>query len=68
MVAPLREKESYTALPALTPEVHIAGQDWIVRTQELAAVPATELHTRVGSLDGDRDRLKRGLDILIDGF
>ena len=68
IVAPLREKGSYTALPALTPDVHIAGKDWIVRTQELAAVPGAELHDQVGSLQSARDRLKRALDILIDGF
>lgn len=68
IVAPLREKGTYTALPALTPEVHIAGKDWIVRTQELAAIPGTELHTKVGSLEAERDRLKRALDVLVDGF
>jgi hypothetical protein len=39
-----------------------------VRLQELAAVPAVELRTRVGTIAGQRDELKRGLDILIDGL
>jgi hypothetical protein len=39
-----------------------------VRLQELAAVPAAELRTRIGFIAGSRDELKRGLDILIDGF
>ena len=67
-VAPLRAKGTYTALPTLTPEVHIAGKDWIVRTQELAVIPGAEPHTLVGPLEGERDLLKRALDVLIDGF
>ena len=39
-----------------------------MRLQELAAVPAAELRTRVGSIAEARDALKRGLDVLIDGF
>jgi hypothetical protein len=50
------------------PDVEIGGRRWIARLQELAAVPAGELRTRIGSLAELRDALKRGLDILIDGF
>ena len=39
-----------------------------MRLQELAAVPAAELRVRVGSIAAARDALKRGLDVLIDGF
>lgn len=67
IVAPLREAGRYTAFPGLTPEVEIDGTRWIVRVQELAAVPGGELRDRVGSLDAHRDVLKRALDILIDG-
>ena len=67
IVAPLREAERYAAFPGLTPAVVVDGQTWIVRVQELAAVPAAELRDRVGTLAEHRDALKRGLDILIDG-
>lgn len=68
IVAPLREEGTYAAFPGLTPKVQISGNSWIVRAQELAAVPETELKERVGSLVEERDQLKRALDILIDGF
>jgi toxin CcdB len=47
--------------------VAVDGQSWIVRVQELAAVPASALRNRVGTLIAHRDALKRALDILIDG-
>lgn len=67
IVAPLREEGAVAAFPGLTPVVQVDGKGWIVRVQELAAVPGSELRHRVGSLREDRDRLKRALDILIDG-
>lgn len=68
IVAPLREAGAYTSFPGLTPEVEFDDRVWIVRVQELAAVPGRELEDRVGSLAAHRDTLKRALDILIDGF
>ena len=68
IAAPLREAGVYTSFPGLTPSVEIEGRRWIVRLQELAAVPAAELRARIGSIAELRDELKRGLDILIDGF
>jgi toxin CcdB len=67
IVAPLREVGRYTKFPGLTPIVEFEGTAWIVRIQELAAVPGTELREPVGSLADHRDALKRALDILIDG-
>ncbi|MCK0140522.1 CcdB family protein [Aliiroseovarius sp. F47248L] len=67
IVAPLREAGRYTAFPGLTPLVDVDGARWIVRVQELAAVPGAELHQPIGSLSEHRDTLKRALDILIDG-
>lgn len=67
IVAPLREVGRYVAFPGLTPTVEHNGSTWIVRVQELAAVPGAELRDRVGSLADHRDALKRALDILIDG-
>lgn len=67
IVAPLREAGRYAAFPGLTPLVQIDGAAWIVRTQELAAIPGSELRDPVASLADHRDALKRALDILIDG-
>ncbi len=67
VVAPLRAAGRHAAFPGLTPRVRLEEADWIVRVQELAAVPGAELGRPVGSLAEHRDALKRALDILIDG-
>jgi toxin CcdB len=67
IVAPLREAGRYAEFPGLTPTVEIEGRAWIVRVQELAAIPGAELRDPVTSLASGRDALKRALDILIDG-
>jgi toxin CcdB len=67
VVAPLRPAGRYAAFPGLTPTVEVEGTAWIVRVQELAAVPGTALRAPTGSLAEHRDALKRALDILIDG-
>lgn len=67
VVAPLREEGLYTAFPGLTPKVLFEERVWLVRMQELASVPGSELHDCAGSLKQERDALKRALDILIDG-
>lgn len=67
VVAPLREEGRYTAFPGLTPKVSFEDMTWLVRVQELASVPGSELREQVGSLADHRDALKRALDILIDG-
>ncbi|MFX0547393.1 CcdB family protein [Roseovarius sp. S1116L3] len=51
----------------MTPPAEVEGLAYIVRIQELAAVPGTELGPPVGSLGVHRDALKQALDILIDG-
>lgn len=68
IVAPLRKEGIHAGFPGLTPAVEFEGKRWIVRLPELAAVPGPELGVRVGSLAALRDELKRGLDVLIDGF
>ncbi|MEZ5753854.1 MAG: CcdB family protein [Paracoccaceae bacterium] len=67
IVAPLREAGRYAAFPGLTPKVEIDGTVWIVRVQELAALPGAELRDFVVSLSSERDGLKRAVDILFDG-
>ena len=67
MVAPLREAGRYAAFPGLTPMVEVDGRGWIVRVQEMAALPGAELRDVVASLAAERDALKRAVDILFDG-
>jgi toxin CcdB len=67
MVAPLREAGRYAAFPGLTPMVEVEGRGWIVRVQEMAALPGAELRDVVASLAAERDALKRAVDILFDG-
>jgi toxin CcdB len=67
IVAPLREAGRYVAFRGLTPKVEVMGTAWIVRVQELAAIPGVELRDLVMSLAAERDALKRALDMLIDG-
>ena len=68
LAAPLREEGAYARFPGVTPIVEVEDRRWIVRLQELAAVPSADLRVRVTSLRHARDELERGLDILIDGF
>lgn len=68
VVAPLREHGRYTSFPGLTPEIEFDGRTWIVRTQEMAAVLASELGAPIADLSPHRDALKRAIDILIDGL
>lgn len=67
IVAPLREAGRYAAFAGLTPPVRFDSRDWIVRMQELAAIPGGEMRECVGTLATHRDALKRALKILIDG-
>jgi toxin CcdB len=67
LVAPLRDPERHVAFPGLTPRVTVQGRHWIVRVQEMAAVPSGVLGPATGSLRSERDALKRAIDILIDG-
>lgn len=68
LVAPLRPEGRYALFPGLTPVVQVEGEHLVVRLQELAAVPASALGPRIATIGHARDALKRGLDILIDGF
>ena len=67
MVAPLREAGRYAAFPGLTPKVEVEGAVWIVRVQEMVALPGAELRDFVTSLGAQRDALKRAVNILFDG-
>ena len=67
VVAPLREAARFAAVSGLTPRVEMLGQAWVVRVQEMAALPCGEMREPVGSLRGDREALMRALEILTGG-
>lgn len=67
VVAPLREAGRHVALGELTPQVTLAGEAWIVRVQELAALPCGEMRERAGSLRESAEALRRALSVLVDG-
>ena len=67
LVAPLRDPDRHVAFPGLTPAVTMQGRRWIVRVQEMAAMPSGVLGPTIGSLRDERDALKRAIDILIAG-
>ena len=52
----------------LNPVVQIDDEDYVVMTQELAAVPRSDLRRKIGSLSDQRDEIVRALDVLLTGF
>ena len=68
IVAPLREEGSYVPFLGLTPVVAVDGKQWVVRVQQLSAMPGSLLRQRVGTLREVRDALLRAIDVLTHGF
>lgn len=70
VVAPMAKRKSYGAPPItqLNPTVKIAGVEYVIVFQELAAVPAAELGEALGSLKARKDELVRALDLLFTGL
>jgi toxin CcdB len=55
-------------ISGLTPLVPFQGNEYILLTYQLAAVPTRELQDPVGSLSADQDAIKQALDLLFLGF
>ncbi len=68
IVAPLRDAARYVAFPGLTPVIEIEGWRFVAQVQDLAAVPAAALGTRIGEASRHGDGLLRAVDILTHGF
>lgn len=68
IMAPMREAGQYAEFPNLTPMIDYDSRQWVLRLQEMAAVPATQINGVVGTATHWRDEIKRGIDVLIDGF
>lgn len=69
VVVPLLEKSS-APVPAqrLNPVFSIEGQELVMATQYMAAVPEAELRSKVASLAGRQDEISAALDMLFLGF
>ncbi|MCK7545805.1 CcdB family protein [Marinobacter bryozoorum] len=52
----------------LNPVFSIEGQELIMATQFMAAVPERELHSWAGNLSGQQDEITAALDMLFFGF
>ncbi|MEP4199179.1 MAG: CcdB family protein [Aliishimia sp.] len=69
VVVPLLPK-SIAPKPAtrLNPTFEIEGEDVVMVTQFLAAVPTGILKSQVGNLNEDFDRITTAIDMLMQGF
>lgn len=69
VVVPLLPKSS-ASFPAqrLNPVFNIEGQELVMVTQYMAAVPESELRSGVGSLAEQQDEISAALDMLFLGF
>ncbi len=70
VVIPLAVPEIVDRLPILrlNPKVNVAGETYLVMTQELAAISRRPLKTPVTNLSNERDALLAALDLLFTGF
>lgn len=68
IVVPLTAVESVRPMDRLNPVVDVAGREYAVVFQEMAAVPVTILDAPVGDLRARRDDLIAALDFLFTGF
>lgn len=69
VVVPLQPEEDAPP-PArdLNPVFQIAGADYVMMTQYMAAVSQKELKRRAGSLVAAQDRIMKAIDMLFSGF
>lgn len=70
VVVPMAKVRRYGAKPItrLNPTVRVRGVEYVLVFQEIAAVPATALGKRVGSLASRRDELVAAVDLLFTGI
>jgi len=68
VVIPLLPRGAGKVVQDLNPVVRVDDADYVVMTQELAAVPRSALRRKVGSLADRRDEITRALDVLLVGF
>lgn len=69
VVVPL-QPEADAPAPArdLNPVFQIGGASYVMLTQHIATVSASELKVRAGSLSAEQDRIVKAMDMLFSGF
>lgn len=68
IVAPLSAAGSTVELPKIDVPLHWDGRDWVIRTQQMAAIRGAVLKRPVGSAAPMRDELMTAIDVLMRGF
>lgn len=68
VVIPLLPRGAIKVVRDLNPIVRVDDQEYAVMTQELSAVPRSDLRRKVGSLSDRRDEITRALDVLLTSF
>ena len=71
MVIPLRSLETFPKVKLstrLTPILRVQGQDLLLETPKMGAVPQRVLKTPVTSLAGDQTQISVAMDFLFQGY
>jgi toxin CcdB len=71
MVIPLRSLETFAKVKLstrLTPILRVQGQDLLLETPKMGAVPQRVLKTPVTSLAGDQTQISAAMDFLFQGY
>lgn len=71
MVIPLRSLETFPKVKLstrLTPILRVQGQDLLLETPKMGAVPQRVLKTPVTSLAGDQTQISAAMDFLLQGY
>jgi toxin CcdB len=70
VVVPMAKRRGYGAavITQLNPTAKLAGVEYVLVFQELAAIPISALGEAVGSLKSRRADLVRAIDLLFTGF
>ena len=71
MVIPLRRMDAFAKvkIPArLTPVLTVLGQDCLLETPKMGAVPQRVLKDRIASFSDDQARITAALDFLFQGY
>lgn len=71
LVIPLRSLEHFPKVKLstrLTPVFRIKGQDCLLETPKMGAIPARVLKSRVVSLADEREHITAALDFLLQGY
>ena len=68
VVLPLVLASGRVAVRHLNPKVDFGGRVFMLSPQQIAAVAVAELGEPLGTLDHERDRITRAIDMLLSGI